>query len=72
MNTWIGIAKTGRHAVMARLDKTSPWVQVESVRGEEEAWKLANELEGDDDKRKEFIEDNEDDWGDDAPLSPPR
>lgn len=62
-------AKNGHLAILARRDSLSPWVQVESVVGEEVAQALIDELENDEDKRLEYINDfSSDDWGQDAPA----
>lgn len=60
------LAPNGRYAIMAREDPTSPWVQVESVLGKEEADKLAARLDYDGVERHAYIADNGDiEWSED-------
>ena len=71
MNAQHRQAKNGRRAILARIDENSPWVQVESVLGDENAQRMVDDLENDE-QRKSFIEDADgDDWGDDAPRDLP-
>jgi hypothetical protein len=61
-------APTGRWAIMARENKYSPWVQVESISGEDNANWFLEKLDNDDESRLSYIEDCADvEWGDDAP-----
>ncbi len=68
------IGKSGRWAIMAREDIASPWVQVESVLGVEEANKLVEQLEYDDEERHGYIYSNGDSegWGEDDPVEMPK
>lgn len=62
------MASSGRYAIMARADVDSPWVQIESVLGMENADRLVDEMENDDAIRAENCRDMADEeWGADAP-----
>lgn len=64
-------AQNGRIAVMVRKDAASEiWIQVESILGNEEAEKYANELEHHEDERAEALSMmTEEEWGQDAPIA---
>lgn len=72
--TKIMLAKNGRYAVLARMDKEDPWTQVESIRTECLAIEYAADLENIDTERQEALEDYEpgEMWeNDDAPEGTP-
>lgn len=67
------MAPSGRYAIFARLGESSPWVQVESINGEDNATRFIRDLEDYDD-RASYIEDcdpTDMEWGRDAPLTAP-
>ncbi len=63
----------GRYAIYARIDKDSPWVQVESVYGAEMAEQFAIDADWFEDNRKSYIEECEGDRWDDSEqaITPP-
>lgn len=61
-------ARSGRVAVMARIDAGQPWVQVESILGMDDAAEFAGDLAMDDGERETYIRQAAgEDWGEDAP-----
>lgn len=72
-NVRILSAKQGdRIAVVARKAPGEPWIQVESVLGEQNAQDCAEELDADAGKRSSVIDEfAEDEWGTDAPAQMP-
>ena len=71
VNVRMILAQSGRYAIMARIDEESPWVQIESILGQENAARHAEDMDNDDAARAEAIRDGEADsnWGTDAPPS---
>lgn len=73
MNTLI-VSKTrsGAIAVLARINESSPWKQVESVRTTRDATVYVQQLEGSPEIRADAVyEWRAEDWGDDAPIVDP-
>jgi len=62
------LAPSGRWAIMVRKSKQSQWVQVESIKGEDNANRMLDDLENDIETRCGYIINADDEeWGADAP-----
>jgi hypothetical protein len=67
--TRVVLAQNGRYAVLARRAEGDDWVQVESVLTSDPASNFADDLESDEAKRADYIEEHEgEEWGDDEPA----
>jgi hypothetical protein len=65
-------SRNGRFAIMARMDDRSPWVQVESILGEDNAHRYMEMLEDDQERYSTIQANGEEDWGEDSvPIAAP-